>query len=246
MKSNQHLKQIISKFFDGADSALVQSETELASVFKSEAWSMHNGSVFKWTRVFASTLRDLVAGVLKSQGTNKVNEKQIEEIAWDIATSGSKLQDKTTAFITAVEGEATKPYERIEPCFSVVLNGIRKLKIGRVSVENTATLAATLNTRDSRWAIEANRPPSSRFGEGKFVIGLPAAVWRVSVDCFKGNVREEASWLIDVALSLLRFSIPAKKRVGIFSALWVDGICAYATSENRGPWHHIEHKCGKL
>jgi len=215
MKSNQQLKQVIGKFFDAADAALVP-ESDLVSVFQSETWSMHNGAVFKWTSGFARNLRDLVAGVLKSQGPNKVNEKQIEKIAWDIATSGSKLQGKTLEFITSVEGEVTKPYERVDPCFSVVLNGIPRLKIGRVSVENTAKLTVILNKRDPRWAIEPNKLPGSTFDGSRFVVSLPAAVWKVSVDCFKGNVRDEAAWLIDVALSLLRLSIPAKKRVGYF------------------------------
>jgi hypothetical protein len=48
---------------------------------------------------------------------------------------------------------------------------------------------------------------------------MPQMVSRVQVKCFKGNVRDEAAWHVDIALSLLRLTIPANRRASHFPRL---------------------------
>ena len=211
-KKAPNLKDSLDAFFLAANAAVVKTKAQLDAVFKAQNFWMHNGFTFEVTDDFASTLRDVVAGVVKSEGPAKVNRKQIQEIALDIATSQSS--SKTKDFNAAIKGEVAKKYERIEPCFAVALNGVKAIKLGRVTIERSIDVANELNKPNARWQIRPNVPPSSQIEKNVFIVGLPAVVWRVKVECFKGNVRDVAAWYIDVALSLLRLSIPSDKIVG--------------------------------
>lgn len=213
-KKTPNLKDILGAFFREADAAVVKTQVQFDAVFKAQNFWMHNGLTFEVTDGFASTLRDVVASVVKSEGPAKVNLKQIQEIALDVATGSSS--NKIKDFNTTVKGESTKQYERIEPCFAVVLNGLKTLKLGRVTIEKSADVAKEVNKLDARWQIKPNAPPTSQFEQKVFVVGLPLTACRVKVECFKGNVRDVAAWYIDVALSLLRLSVPSEKVTGNF------------------------------
>lgn len=207
-------KEKLEAFFNAATAARKETRSDIAAILGANRYCMHNGVFFEATDDFSLSLRDVVASVVKSEGPNKVNAKQVQQIAFDIAIGASP--NKVKDFQTAIKNEVAKPYERIEPCFAVVLNEVSRLKIGHITVEDATEVASQLNPRDSRWRIEPGVEPSSEFKDNTFVIGMPRAVWRVQVACFKGNVREEAAWAIDVALSLLRLSIPQSRRPGNF------------------------------
>ncbi len=78
----------------------------------------------------------------------------------------------------------------------------RKIEIGPV----TAILSADLNRN-----FQSGAEFDISFDENGISVQLPQTCWYVSVNATKGNVREEAAWLINVALSFLRLSYPDRK-----------------------------------
>jgi hypothetical protein len=120
-------------FFTAATAARRDAPDEVNALIRTRNYWMHNGVFFEATDAFARSLNDLVASVVKAHGPNKVNQKQIQQIALDVAIDASLNKAKT--FQSAVTSEVTKQYERIEPCFAVLLNKLKRLQIGPVTFE---------------------------------------------------------------------------------------------------------------
>lgn len=116
------------------------------------------------------------------------------------------LEIAAKALVDEVLAEAGREYVRIEPNFLIkhAVNDV--VAIGRV--RSMRTELATANTplsKHSRIKLAIGESSAPNFGEDSTVL-MPSSVWVVDVPATKENVPEEAKWLIDVAISLIRLS----------------------------------------
>jgi Apea-like HEPN len=81
-------------------------------------------------------------------------------------------------------------------------DGIRAITIGRVKAALTADISPELMKRLG--TIEIIHGPTT--SEDKITVKMPSGCWVVNVDAARDNAQEEAKWLLDVAISLLRMS----------------------------------------
>jgi hypothetical protein len=107
--------------------------------------------------------------------------------------------------VDTVLAEAGREYVHIEPNFLVRHAVPDVIAIGRV--RSMRTESATENTvLPKKIQLEVGDYPKQRWSRSRVTLCMPASVWVVDVPATKENVAEEAKWLIDVAVSLMRLS----------------------------------------
>lgn len=126
------------------------------------------------------------------------------------------LEDAAKGLVDTVLAEAGREFIHIEPNFLVGHAVPDVITLGRV--RSMRTELATANTPLSKIAnitLSVGDYSKKSFHEdGTTSLCMPRSVWVVDVPATKENVAEEAKWLIDVAVSLMRLS--ARKWQGKF------------------------------
>ncbi|MFG1395207.1 hypothetical protein [Xanthobacter agilis] len=126
------------------------------------------------------------------------------------------LDDAAKDLVNTVLAEAGREFIHIEPNF-LVRHGVPDVvTLGRVRSMRTALAPAnTPLSKTKKIMLTVGAHPEQSFHEdGTTSLGMPGSVWVVDVPATKENVAEEAKWLIDVAVSLMRLS--ARKWQGNF------------------------------
>ncbi|WP_157016638.1 HEPN domain-containing protein [Mesorhizobium xinjiangense] len=126
------------------------------------------------------------------------------------------LNDAAKALVDTVLAEAGREYVHIEPNFLVRHEVSDVVALGRVrSMRTELAVTNTPLSKTSRVMLTVGAYPKQSFHEGGTTsLCMPSSVWVIDVPATKENVAEEAKWLIDVAVSLMRLS--ARKWQGHF------------------------------
>ena len=169
------------------------------------------GHIILFTQEFVAARTDFVLLAAKMLKAKAAHENTIAKMCLKASqvylSEGQSLEAAAEALTDRVLEEADREYVHIEPNF-LVLPGDHDgmLQIGRVKSMRTAEVNAhtSLGT-ETRVALVEGAYPDTTFVDGTIGIGMPTMAWVVDVPSTKENVSEEAKWLIDVAISLLRF-----------------------------------------
>lgn len=125
------------------------------------------------------------------------------------------LEDAAKGLVDTVLAEAGREFIHIEPNFLVRHGVLEVVTLGRV--RSMRTELASTNTplsKTTKVMLTVGDYPKQSFQGGTASLCMPRSVWVVDVPATQENVAEEAKWLIDVAVSLMRLS--AKKWTGNF------------------------------
>lgn len=146
----------------------------------------------------------------------KAGQEYVKQTAGSHEPFPKKLEDAAKSLVDTVLAEAGREFLHIEPNF-LVRHGVPDVvTLGRV--RSMRTELASTNTLLSKTTkiklIVGNYPKQSFQQDRTFSLCMPRSVWVVDVAATKENVAEEAKWLIDVAVSLMRLS--ARKWQGNF------------------------------
>jgi len=120
----------------------------------------------------------------------------------------NSLEDAAKGLVEVVLAEAGREFIHIQPNFLVRHQAPDVVTIGRVrSMRTELAPANTPLSKIPKIKLAVGDYPKQFFHEdGTTSLGMPGSVWVVDVPATKENVEEEAKWLIDVAVSLMRLS----------------------------------------
>ena len=216
--SDAELRRNASAFFSTARQAV-----EVFPTNNSDAGiRFMKGIIFSITNEVQSAENQLISRCISLAGARVGNEKEIAELAWErvwqslAGASRTENIDKIVkAFLQDLSGYSQREFTFVAPNHVMRFEDkVDELQIGPVK---------------AKWAKDFFQPFYNKFKEPKwkFAIGskfnfsysddriatieMPPICWSVTVTAAMGNVEEEAAWLINVALSLLRLSYPEEQ-----------------------------------
>ncbi len=166
------------------------------------------------------------------------------------------LNDAAQSLVDTVLAEAGREFVTIEPNFLIKHAAPDIVVLGRVRSMLTELAGAnTALSKGHKIELAVGNYPARSVHEDKITLNMPESVWVVDVPATKENVAEEAKWLIDVAISLMRLSVqnwrglfpefgeieahPTYPTIPSQSNVTMENDTAYAGGGTRSGWYEI-------
>lgn len=220
-KSDKDLKKKSSEFFKLARESVITDSEKRSEAFKQGRFRFLKGVMFDVGDDIREAQRQLVIRCSRLLGAKTGNEKEISELAWEQVWQSLAGNDVTDN-IGKITGDFIRKLTEHSKCnFGYVVSNyviqfreqVKRLLIGPVEAVTSEVWIDIIKQKKPNLKCDFTIGESYDFsisGPG-MVIQLPPICWSVSVNAAKGNVEEEASWLVDVALSFLRLSYPDER-----------------------------------
>jgi len=181
--------------------------------------SLFGGLVVRFSEAYVHALRDftiLACRMLKAKSAHEKTISTLCQKAGQVYVSetvnldgdpSEALEKAAKGLVDAVLAEAGREYVHIEPNYLVRHNAAEIVTLGRVKSMRTELAAAnTALSKHPAVRLYVAPTPEQVFEDNGTALGMPSSVWVVDTPATKENVTEEAKWLIDVAVSLMRLS----------------------------------------
>lgn len=213
LKSDEDLKKNAVAFFDAARLAVADTREKQNKLFREGGFNMHKGVLFEMNVSVTNALHLLIARSVKLLGTKKAHEKEISDIAWEFAFENiaGKLTDvdaksMSKEFVEGLLKHTENDFQWIAPNYVISLQEqVQRIKIGPVEALYFDELLKEM-PNDPNKHFKLTKGDCFKVDGNKFQ--FPHICWRVNVNAARGHIAEEATWLINIALSLLRISYP--------------------------------------
>lgn len=218
LNSDAELRTRAKDFFDIACSAVCDSQEQFKTLFSLGQFKLLNGIVFEVTDAVREAERLLVLRYTKLLGPKRGNEKEISALAWERVCQsvvGENPSSNVDAIVKKFADDISKHvqlhFQYVAPNHAIRFQeSVRKIVIGAVEAIVTDDLI-TGQLKDKNgpnWKITVGPESGMSFSPAGVTFQLPPVSWIVTMDSAQGNVEEEAAWLINIAISLLRLSYP--------------------------------------
>lgn len=216
--SKRKLLELATRVIVAFESGVVKSDDPHLHDFGDFGVILFDGYMARFTEEFVRARQEftgLAARMLKAKNAHEKTirslcQKAGQQYVKVIATSQNKipnpLEDAAKGLVETVLAEAGREYVHIEPNFLIRHVVPDVISLGRVRSMRTEMAAGNSSLPKSQKIQLEGKYPKQRLSEGNFILSMPSSVWVVDVAATKENVPEEAKWLIDVAISLMRLS----------------------------------------
>lgn len=218
LNSDAELRVRAKDFFDIACSAVCDSQEKFKTLFSLGQFKLLNGIVFEFNDAVREAERILVLRCTKLLGSKRGNEKEISALAWKRvcqSVSGanpiSNVDDIVKNFVDDISKHVQLDFQYVAPNHAIRFQeSVRKIKIGPVEAIVTDDLITgqLKLLKGPNWNLEVGPKSGMSITPTGVVFQLSPVSWMVAVDSAQGHVEEEAAWLINIAISLLRLSYP--------------------------------------
>lgn len=209
----KEIRELLSTFLTDA----VGCASSNPSQIRFERMRLTEGVLFNVSDKVIDSQGAVIDKLLRILGPIRGHKSELEPEIWKLAAE--QVVAQTSAFPQAlldswldeIESRTKHLVHIIKPCNNIrLLDGIKFIKVGPVSIFSTKSHLSTIR----------NRCPSVKFTiDGTSIrnltgleVTLPQTVWEVELAAAKAVREEEAAWLIDVALSLLRLGVSVSNR----------------------------------
>lgn len=221
LRDDEEFKDCVATFFPLAKAAAVGAAdfdpTDLLDLGRSGfAVRFMHGIYFVISPEIESAQIRLVSRTLKLLGPKDGNENEIKEIAWKVVHESVEGQEQTddfqaikNRFVEKISQNKDRNFVYICPNYAIEFDeGINKIIVGPVQAIHSSSLAPTIfkGIKTDFSAVAGNKFSIEFRPKEPRTLTLSPVSWRVEVKAAQANVPEEASWLINIALSLIRFS----------------------------------------
>jgi len=219
-KSDRELREKANEFFRAARDSVWEDKSSLRELFEKGSYQHLNGIFFEVNEKVREAQNQLVARCIKLLGPKLGNEKEIVDLAWKHVCQ-SLAEISPSSDIPAIEKEflddlfrdAKRDFVYLVPNYIIGFREhVQEIKIGpvRAILSNDLLLSEMQNLKN---IVQVGSEFKFSF-EGinsNSLIQIPPTCWYISVNAARGNAAEEAIWLINVAVSLLRLSYPHRE-----------------------------------
>ena len=219
INSDADLKEVARNFF----SAALETTHDPLGIEDSAGFRLMKGVLFSITKEVEQAQNDLVSRCIKLLGPKAGNEKEITEVAWQRVWESvagemktANVNDIVRHFISDLATSSRREFTFVAPNHVIYFDkGVRSMRIGPVEVVRSNQFFSNIKRKHSNRNLNLEVGSNLKVNsiQNGMEIELPPLCWSVTVTAASRNVEEEASWLINVALSLLRLSYPKKQYV---------------------------------
>jgi len=218
IKNDTDLKKKAEAFFASAWAARCKTPDEASQAIKdafTHGFRFIEGVVFKTGSENYNHQRNLVGRCIKLLGPKIGHEKDIEDLSWKIAALMQVNEVSATVqnFIESLLELTKAEHPYYVPNYAIKFTeDVREITIGPVCAQLTDVVIADLKEKEKVWQPKPVKGSghSSFFENCEEIIKPMPICWVVTVNAARKNTEEEALWLVDTALSVLRFSYPIK------------------------------------
>lgn len=215
--SDKDLVKASLEFLAVALAVVAEDQTEAFSrLFEPGSGVQMWGAVFFYVAPEAQARLDTLSSrVIKKLGHRAAVEKDIESTAWTWAAKLAKLgqhqpkREDATELLKELERAKAMALEVVLPNYTYRLaEGIRAIEIGPVRIERTEDVASRLTFSPDAIpvTISIDEGRGSKLVKNSYLVHMPSICWHVAVRAAQKNAREEAAWLVDIAIGLLRLA----------------------------------------
>lgn len=195
---------------------------KVADAARSLPFNPENGLVIRGNVQFRGspelwdTLRALTLRTVDLIGPTLCTEADIEEAAWVGAASEGQDIPKRVKIIADEISDSLKEHIFISSNYAVALQpSARKLKIGPVQIRSNTSIARELSRQGCRFKLKVGSGPDQMTGPNPTKY-MSHFCWYVKVASTRARVPDEAQFLINAAVSFLRFSMLRGPRGNLF------------------------------
>ncbi|MBE0530896.1 MAG: hypothetical protein IH626_08715 [Rhodospirillales bacterium] len=216
--SDKKLRCLSEAFFDAATISAANDIDGVKAAFKSSNFKMVNGIIFHLNASLRKSEREFVSQCSRLLGTRFGNIGDISNLAWKSVSQslacGEHKLDKTITFkqfVDAVVESGQRDCRFLAPNALIrFTDDVTSISIGPVEAALSTTLLVgdTGARRGKNWQIGVGKEFRTIFAGDTVVFELSPVSWAVAIKAAPGNLGEEAIWLVNVALGLLRLSWP--------------------------------------
>ncbi|MGQ0531079.1 MAG: hypothetical protein ACT4OF_00120 [Caulobacteraceae bacterium] len=224
--ADEELREKARAFLVESASAGSKSDEEFRSALESSSFRIADGIGFVVSDALRDAERQLVIRAVRLLGGKYGNEKDVSTSVWDSATA--HLRGEATASaedVSQLISCLTVYYEVAVQCvlpnqLITLTSDVEFLDLGPVRIANSEHATKRLGAKAPR-NMTFTTGSQSGFAvlpeAQHLVVEVGPFCWIVDVNAAPGNIEEEAIWLIDVAVSLLR--LVHKKATDLFPRL---------------------------
>lgn len=219
LKSDKVFRDALQAFFGGIEAG-VSSSGNLYDVILSPGGRFAHGALFIESSSTESARRTAVERAGRVLGPVASDEKEVDDLLWRVAAERALKPGSTTIgealalVVVELEKNVLQRQVYIEQNFAVYfVEAIEDLRIGPVRVVKTALLKAELDQAfPNRPWVELISIPMGPKGLPSMERTPPDTVWAVDLNGSIKNLQEQAAWLVDVALGLIRLAAAREHR----------------------------------
>ena len=214
LKSNVELKKKIDSFF-------LTAKKNRCSEFPQERnikVRAINSQIFRIDENTQIVQEELVSKCVALLGAKTGNEIEIENLAWKVITKVFEDNDTNKDSENFYEQILESLVEKSDATFGFIApnyliqfqQDVQYLKVGPVEVFLSKDLGKIVfgDRLGNKLKVSIGEGYALSYYGGSVKIKLPLVSWSVKVRSAEGNLEEEAVWLINVMLSLLRITFP--------------------------------------
>jgi hypothetical protein len=213
-KKDAELQRFARTFLEIFQKEVSDTDSQIKRILSSGSFIIFEGGAVSLTRELQESLSRFVVRAAELLGAKDGNEKALRELAHreaqQVFVQKLNLDQGVQRLLEAVFSGAENEFEFLLPNFLFhLLDPVQSITIGRIRAMRTevfATEMAQLHPDppiqiipDQGFSLEFTQPLSVR---------MHAVAWVAKVKASIDNADEEAKWLIDVAVSLLRLNWP--------------------------------------
>jgi hypothetical protein len=209
-KKDPELRSYVINFLQAFKAAAAVSEKDMPRIFATGRFTIFPGGAVEFTEEVTISLRNIGIRAAKLLGSKAGNEKAIRQIALkqaqDFLANNTAIDSATHSLIDTLFKEGSAQFDFLVPNRLIRFReGVRAISIGRVRPMMTDDFEAELaKIPNKKLRVVPDKDFSIDFAVPVSTVRMHPVCWVVSVDAAKDNVEEEAKWLIDIAVGLLR------------------------------------------
>jgi hypothetical protein len=205
------LRALARIFLEAYQAAEPTTDEEAHRILSEGGFASFQGGLVELTDEIAEALSNLVENAAKVLGPKGANEKALagvaEQSAHKLIRKEFDLDAATRHLVDAFFEAANSTFDVLLPNYLIQFReDVRSITIGRVRAVLTEDLPPELEVRQIPVEITPGPEFTQSYRSHKVVIAMPRCSWIVTVTGASENAKEEAKWLIDVAISFLRMA----------------------------------------
>ncbi|KQZ22109.1 HEPN domain-containing protein [Caulobacter sp. Root1472] len=213
LKGDRELCSAASAFFQGAQADVQPLMTSWAALINHPGGHFEDGIPFITTQTTQDAYDAVVQRALKVLGPVVCHDSDVHDLLWRFAGARAAKGHETaieitvSSFLEALEASAAKALVYVDRNYVMMLEqNVDQIRIGPVRAIRTRVLDAEFQARepDRQWLLGVGGRSLTLFENGPVAFNMSEVVWSVALAASPRTVKEQAAWLIDVALSLLR------------------------------------------
>jgi hypothetical protein len=213
-KTDADLRKHLTAFFASIEGDVEPPSSGSQSIFAASNWRLIAGIAFVEGQEAQAARLAAIKRVTTLLGPVASHETDVDDILWSIAAERAAtghmgaVADAVKAFLTELEASANRTLVYVDHNYAISFEpGIDDIQIGPVRAVRTPILEAELQQAHPgrAWGIATGEPSFTLALDGSHItFNMVSQLWSVTLSASKNSIREQAAWLIDIALSLLR------------------------------------------